>query len=639
MKMFKLIFPVLFVLVAAMSCNPLEDTFNDIEEITAPSAPIEYTFTTDNYAAVAEELRALKTVEDSLTADYIESSNLITSEVSLGSYLKEFVAAKYPQWGVGTSVLVSYNYTESTTPVEIVEDFSEYSDAPVYELTADDYEAVGLERPGFFFPTEPADAYLEDLLLDAIQDAIDGDFYAVTYEESDEDTVYTYFENTDETLIEETYDENIDGYFTQSVNGDQAWKWASYSGDGYAYMSGFSSGAKENEDWLVLSNIDLSDASAANIDIYHAVNYLGDGSFGEHINVLVSSDFDGADVTGATWEAITPDQWPTGTSWTFVNSVFDLTKYSGSTISVAFYYESTLDFAPGWELSEIYLSKTIPGEEPVLTSAESKEFTKYFEYNGSSWSAMDNVYVLSADDYNSMGAPGRYDNFSSSAEPEDYLPAFLTFKYPYAQEGDEYIMVYKYYSDGVRTIADNYIFSEGEWVSELAAEEIVVTVKTDQVKRNSSGWAFDPSVELTMNSDDYQVIVDYVISNLASKTSETLVDGYETAEFYYGASAYYVNFDIRATQRTVGGAYEQAEYAGLSSEEVDQLILDRMVEGIDVFLENKYNKATTIEGIDVIYTVTSAYYAGDAGSGTHVTVWQVTGPAQFELIEGPTKQE
>lgn len=623
-----------FIFAAFYSCNPLEDTYEELEKsatIDGPEAPVTYTFTSDEYEALADVIRAKGTVEDSVKADFVEDNEVVTNDVEVSGYLEEFVAVKYPQFGVGTAVLVTYNYMDAPVP-----DYSMYLDAPEYELTEDDYASVNsdVEDAGFFYPSEPAADYLPGILTASVQSAIDGDVYAVSYMASTEDAVLDYSSAGDQTIYTDDLNEGVsndpvDGYFAQSVSGDQSWVWRAFSDDGYAYMSGFSGGAVPNEDWLVLEDIDLSSHSAATLKLYQAANYLGSGVFGTDLAIKVSTDFDGADVTAATWTDVVPDVWPSGSNWDFVTSSLDLTPFAGQNIDIAFYYHSTADFAAAWELSDITI--TVPGSGPSLTSKAPVKHIDYYAFNDSEWEKVTYAYTLNAYDYNSMGEasgqPGRFDNFSDDAPAEAYIPKLLSMKFDFPIEGDEYLMVYKFYNgDFTETRATPYTFLSGSWVGSY----LDMTTKTDQLKRNATGWVFDPSVEFTMVSADYQMIVDVV-----KGTHPDLVDDFGTGEFYYGAGAYYENFDLGYTSRW-SGDYEQAEYVGLSGAEQEALIIQRMAEGKQVLLEQKYPQASLVEGVQVTYTVNAASY--DGTDGEWVTVFELTGVGQFELLEDPTKK-
>lgn len=630
MKLFNKIFLPVVVLAVAFACNPLEDTYNELEVAAEAEGDagttLEYTLTSDEYSALADELRALGTVEDSVTADFMEQNELVVSGVEVAGYLEELAAANYPQFNIGTAVKVSYNYYEGAIP-----DYSAYTSPNTYELVSSDYSAV--EKAGFFYPSMPAEDYLPGILATSVQDALDGDIYAVSYMASSDDPEFDESTAGEQTIFTDdlnsgTADEPVDGYFAQSVTGDQEWVYREFSGDGYAYMSGYSGGAVPNEDWIVLEDVDLSEYSEATMSLYQAANFLGSGVFGTDLAIKVSTDFNGTDVSAATWTDVVPDVWPAGNNWTFVTSTIDLTAFAGQTISIGFYYRSTSDFAAAWELSDITI--TAPGAGPTLLSEAPIENIDYYMLDGSDWEKVDGVYSLNADDYNAMGEasglPGRYDNFSDDAPADAYLPKFLNNFVDYPVEGNEIILVYKYFSGGVQTLASEYTYMAGEWVMNY----LETTTKIDQIKKNSTGWAFDPSVVYEMVSADYQTIVDVVKGEYPD-----LVDDFGTGEFYYGAGSYFVNFDLRASKRTAGGDFYQAEYDGLSAEATKQLIEDRMIEGVIVFLENTFTDATTVEGIDVTYTITFATY--DGSNKNWVAVFTVTGPAQFELTEGPTE--
>lgn len=77
---------------------------------------------------------------------------------------------------------------------------------------------------------------------------------------------------------------------------------------------------------------------------------------------------------------------------------------------------------------------------------------------------------------------------------------------------------------------------------------------------------------------------------------------YGDSEYYFGASDYKDNFDIRITKRR---STDPDTYSNLSDEEALALIWERVKEGIIIFLSNKYpNAVPTVEGIDVHYFIT-----------------------------------
>lgn len=119
-----------------------------------------------------------------------------------------------------------------------------------------------------------------------------------------------------------------------SITSNLDWSVRSYNDDTYASANGYGADVA-SEDWLISSSIDLSAASSPALRFESAKQYDG-GDF----EVFVSTDFSG-DVTGATWQELTPNALSTGSySWVDSGSI-DLTAYAGSQVVVAFKYTST----------------------------------------------------------------------------------------------------------------------------------------------------------------------------------------------------------------------------------------------------------------------------------------------------------
>lgn len=243
----------------------------------------------------------------------------------------------------------------------------------------------------------------------------------------------------------------------------------------------------------------------------------------------------------------------------------------------------------------------------------------YYMYDGSAWAPVENVYVLTTDDYDSMGEgigePGEYNNFSGSASPDFYIPRFLKENFAYAQEGDFRAIVYKYYSGGVSTRADEYHYNGSEWVKYDAIETY-----TKQFIHNGEKWVFDPTITIEMSKDDYQIIVDYVLAELGEEWLP-----YGNTEVYYGASAYYGNFDLRE---------------GKWNKEVFETWEDAAAEALALgFLPAKVPDATKTKfGVDMYYKVQFDTY--DGSDATWVMTFRVTeegNPAAFEFVEGPER--
>ncbi|PID89760.1 MAG: hypothetical protein CSB01_00345 [Bacteroidia bacterium] len=260
-------------------------------------------------------------------------------------------------------------------------------------------------------------------------------------------------------------------------------------------------------------------------------------------------------------------------------------------------------------------------------SGKTEDRFSYYYLKNSKWMPVPNPYILEADDYDAMGKPGKYDNFSSSIDPDDYLPTFLGIKFPYAQAGDQKLIIYAYYAGGGVTEmhGKEYEFDGTNW--KIPAK---VIKKTSQFIHTGSTWVFDPTVRFTMGTEDYQMIVDWV----ATTEHADLVSSYGNNEYYTGASAHYNNFDARIYKYT-----SQPEFAGLSDEDAAKLIQERIIIGITQLLKAKYpNAVAQVSGIDVMFIVTYLVY--DGSNHNYTIKLQCTKSApnpEFEVVEGPTE--
>ena len=158
--------------------------------------------------------------------------------------------------------------------------------------------------------------------------------------------------------------------FTQvSVTGDQVWAQSTNSGNGFAKMSGYSTAANENNDWLISPAINLASAEM------NAVSFMTATSFtGPALKVMISSNFDGtytpAGVTSGTvtWTDITSNFSFSSGTYTWVPSgEYSLAAYTG-TVYIAFVYESSSTQAATWEVDDFRVTGyLLPGSDASLS--------------------------------------------------------------------------------------------------------------------------------------------------------------------------------------------------------------------------------------------------------------------------------
>ena len=403
-----------FSLVFTTACDPLDDINADIDsQESYVVGDANYTVTTKDYSDLKLNFGSFSNVDDAKTM------------------IPGLLTKAYPVWGKGSSVLVDYKLYIGSAP-----GVSSFTGATNYALANADYPGAGDNAIGFY-PNEDSDDYLADILAAKISSPTEGQNILVKYKQYVGEPVVgvsNYYDGdfqTEKTLLD---------YTSVSVLGDQVWVETPTYG---AKMSGYASGAKVNEDWLISTEIDLTNQTNVSFQVNQALNYAS-GQL-DLLKILVSSDYNtAAGPSAATWAEINLSTKPAGNNWTFVTSEdYDFSAFEGKKIYLAFKYESTTSVAATWEIARVLLK--VPGVEGETMSKEA-----FYTYTGGVWKASTGVYFISDADFDSMGEgsgqPGQYNNFSSSISPDAYLPTFLKVKYPYAMEKDKLFVIYDYYS-------------------------------------------------------------------------------------------------------------------------------------------------------------------------------------------------
>lgn len=117
-----------------------------------------------------------------------------------------------------------------------------------------------------------------------------------------------------------------------------------------------------SESWLISPDIQLP-AGKSYLTFEHAGGYFGTAA--NEATVWISKD------NGKKWEQLVIDSKNYPTSWTFIFAgSWDLTKYAGNTVKIAFKYSSTASKAGTWEVREVkiatgeYVAVTAPTVDP-----------------------------------------------------------------------------------------------------------------------------------------------------------------------------------------------------------------------------------------------------------------------------------
>jgi len=133
----------------------------------------------------------------------------------------------------------------------------------------------------------------------------------------------------------------IEGWTNFSEAGTKKWTQGFYSGTKYAEFTAYQSGQVSNIGWLISSpiNMDLQKDEKLAFDIAQA--YVESSS--NSIELLISTNYNGTDVLGATWQSLsfTKPQLDYDTNFDFFSSgKIDLSSYTGN-IYLAFKYKGS----------------------------------------------------------------------------------------------------------------------------------------------------------------------------------------------------------------------------------------------------------------------------------------------------------
>jgi len=454
----------LLVGVIFTGCDPLEDINNDIDSIDDPViAEVEYTLTADDYAELDLTFGSFSSDEDARTM------------------LPDFLAGKYPYFGEGSSAVVTYDLY-----VGNAEGVSDFTGADIYEFTNSDYATAGSDAFGFY-PDVNATNQIPAILDIQVASPVEGQMVLAKYDQYTEEPEVGLAD-----LVSYNFAGSLEGWtVAEEFGGDDVWT----SQSGYVQGNSYFGGQVANTEWLVSPTIDLTGESDLKFQITQELDFAGDTSL---LKIYVSTDYSG-DVLAATWDEIVLANPATGDMAS--SEDYDFSAYDGQIINVAFRYESTDSDAARWRIESVKI-KTLGATGDTNSKGE------YFMYSGGSWEAVEGVYYLSSDDFDSMGEgsgqPGQYNNFGSSVPPANYLPTFLQLTFPYAQEEEELFVIYDYYSSssGAQIRGNLYTFTEGMWVGH---ESVIET--SLQFGFENGVWVPDNTIRYTLTGSDYSAIV------------------------------------------------------------------------------------------------------------------------------------
>lgn len=574
----------IFALLMMWACNPMHDIYEELDKAETPvSEEIEYTLSDADYKKVSDLAYALKTAEDSVAAKFIKDKKAFSDAVKVADYLPALFPSLYPGLKGGSSVMATYNYYEGAFP-----------QVKKVVATVEDYKRAGGETALHYSIKKPnADKEPDAKMLAKLlgEEPADGDMVLLTY------NVTSGFDGKTENV----YDLKM-GKYDYQILLDTVKKLNKKLVNGNSeYMFGAS-----------VDNRNFNGRASNWEDQYKEVDDFKD--------IAVTEDYMAVQIKAGVK--------------LFLEIKFSQKAVAKQAVKDVIYHVHY----------DVYYSRNIPksaafvctkgGEKPEFeevtegVSSDAYEVTRLYVYNAKykelALPAATVAYQLTEADYKEMGF--KYAEFASGISAADYLPVLLSRVYPYAQNKSERVVVYlSEQNNSFAWKTDRYILKDGVWSSYDP-----VVARTDQFVYATDKWIFDPSVRRTMGKEDYDILVQWVNENKNGYFDAK----YKNAEYWFGASTYKDNFDIRLTSRKPNDP--DGLLAGKTDDEINKILQDQIQKGIVLLLETVYPDAVPQkDGMDMYYKVT--YLTYDGNNHNYMVTYKCVDTGKFELSEGPVE--
>lgn len=668
----KRIVPVAILALGLSSCS--ENSWNNGLEGFEPGEQhtdvrtLSYTLTDADYSRIANNrFNKQLAIQDSINGAHdavaalksVASNHYLNALTPADRYIPNLLSdSLFAYFTLSDGSAINLTYKEAG---ELPEVMMAINRAGMYTVTDDDYKAVYGSDEDYatcFSPSYPAAGSMSGILNEAFPNAEAGEYVVVSYQESSVDPTF----NTPEFEMSDVLKPGLVKGQEISVNGivsatcTRGFVLSDKAGSILAYSGSYEAGTYKVGDCLEVKcelgayknciQINLDDATVKNAgnadydpgeataltpDYLIAANGKTDPQLavwgvmqgqvsisGNYMNLVFP---DRSDVRGSIYYV--DDKWKADlTDGAYVNiyGFFTQTSQSGDIVN-ANIVVANVEKATNKRGTRGTRAVTLPsvGRNAAYT------------FNGSSWKQAGNdIVVIQPDDYTEMGLT--YGNFSDN-QPAEYLPLYLSRKYPYAEKDKEVYIAYKYYSGGKTTYAcAQWAFDGTAWADKIASNG--VRDVTSQFVRRDGKWQMDPSIELTLPKGKgqplstmfFQACVDWVRANVPD--GDKYITSYGNNDYYTGASAYQGNIDLRAASARL--QYPEA-YEGMSDDEVVALMKKRFEDQVcPGVLKELYPNIEPVG--DFNPTVTIHFYTYDGVSTYEQTiVYTVVAKATFEL--------
>lgn len=277
----------------------------------------------------------------------------------------------------------------------------------------------------------------------------------------------------------------------------------------------------------------------------------------------------------------------------------------------------------------------------------STEKSAVYKFDGTAWSAPDDIIVLTSEDYEQMGARSSL----TEAQAAACLPVYMARNYPYAAE--DFVRYIVYNLAGKDTTTKNFVsratFTGEEWAITTINTAMMQFVLADR-GNGWSNWIYDPSIYIDLpagkgasSADFWQKCVDWVYENVDVpefgstdiKSGVGYVTDYGNNEYFSGTSAYQCNVDLRPT---AAKKQTPSVYKTMS----DEAVVAQMKENFELkmmpkVLAEAYPDAQPGSNFDQYYVISFVMY--DGSSHDEVIRYLVTAPGTFEFVDCTWNEE
>ncbi len=161
-------------------------------------------------------------------------------------------------------------------------------------------------------------------------------------------------------ILAQDWENEMNGWQFVTVQGNKPWDIDIYDNNKYAKANGYGDDT-DNEQWCVSPAFNLTQHAGNTVTL----NFMNATKFeGPALELLFSNDYDGQDVTAATWQPLTFNMSEGNYEWAGSGEI-SLSQFSGSICNIAFKYTSTPEAAAAWEIDDIMLYAT-PNTDPYI---------------------------------------------------------------------------------------------------------------------------------------------------------------------------------------------------------------------------------------------------------------------------------